>query len=354
MIDRRRVLLGGAATLMLPSLRANAGIASSKIESLLKKHKVPAVAIAVVEHGEIAWTETWGMASTALKKVATPHHRFQAASLSKTFNAMLVLKMFDDGDLDIDEPVNNYLTSWQLEGPNAHEVTAVHLLSHTGATTVSGFPGYEPTEQRPTTTIEVLDGLGNTEAVVNTGRPGRKYAYSGGGVTVLQALVEDISGQSYSDLARARLLDPLGLQRAVFRDDTGTFDNYCCSHDSQGRKVDVWSHEYPELAAAGLWTTAADYATALIELGYSFNNDGGYLSRQTMQRMVEPVIKDAALGTFGSGDGGISHSGSNYGFRSLYQYNLEGGNGWVLLTNGDNGQKLIDALVPLIKEDRGW
>jgi CubicO group peptidase (beta-lactamase class C family) len=355
MIDRRNFMLGTAAALLLPASAARAAIAESRIDALLKRHAVPGVSIAVIEDGAVAWAEAYGMAQILNRgNPTTTTHRFQAASLSKTLNALVILRLVDNGQLDLDTPVNDYLESWQLGGDYADRVTIAHLMSHTGATTVHGFGGYDHGASLPAT-ADILNGYGNSPVVINEGRPGRTYKYSGGGTTVLQQLVEDVTGLDYSVAAQNLALDPLGMTNSSMR--PATSDNatiYAHAHGQSGKRFGTVFHDYPEIAAAGLWTTPSDMALALLAIASSYNGDGGsFLSRSLARRMLKPIAKDAALGTFANGSR-FYHSGSNFGFRCAYLGNAASRSGYVVMTNGENGSELVDDIVPLIRQERGW
>lgn len=353
MIDRRNFMLGTAAALLLPATAARAAISESRVDTLLSRHAVPGVSIAVIEDGALAWAEAYGTAQVLTGNATTTTHRFQAASLSKTLNALVILRLVDSGELDLDTAVNNYLESWQLSGDYADRVTIAHLLSHTGATTVHGFGGYDHGASLPSTT-DVLNGYGNSPSVFNEGRPGRNYKYSGGGTTVLQQLVEDVTGLDYSVAAQNLALTPLGMTNSSMR--PATSDNpsvYAHAHGEGGKRFSTVFHDYPEIAAAGLWTTPSDMSRALLAIMASYNGDGSFLTRSLARRMLNPIAKDAALGTFVNGSR-FYHSGSNFGFRCAYLGNASSRSGYVVMTNGENGSELVDDIVPLIRQERGW
>lgn len=354
MIDRRNFMLGTTAALLLPASVARGAISQSRIEPLLQRHAVPGVSIAAIEDGAVAWSEAFGIAQVLTGNPATTDHRFQAASLSKTLNALVILRLVDSGQLDLDTPVNDYLSSWRLRGDYASSVTIAHLLSHTGATTVHGFGGYDHGAVLPST-AGILNGYGNSPEVINEGRPGRRYVYSGGGVTVLQQLVEDVTGLAYDAAAQTLALDPLGMGHSSMRPATSADTAiYAHAHADDGRRFAAAFHDYPEIAAAGLWTTPGDMAQALIAIAASYNGDpSSFLPRTLARRMLKPTVQDAALGTFAAGSR-FYHSGSNFGFRCAYLGNASSRSGYVVMTNGENGSELVDDIIPLIREERGW
>lgn len=352
MLDRRQVLLGAAGGAMVLATPAAAAVAD-KVAGLLKRHKVPGASLAAIESGKIVWTAAFGDRWDGGGAV-TEDMRFQAASVSKTINALAVLGLVRDGRLDLDTPVNEILSSWKLGGPNADEVTASHLLSHTGATNVHGFAGYYTEDPEPSLD-QILDGLppANSAAVVNTGRPGRKHVYSGGGITVLQKLVEDVTGESYSTVVDRLVLVPLGMsaslmRRAVAADTT----TVAAGHAADGSYIGY--NDYPELAAAGLWTTPTDLCRAVIAIMASHEGDAGaLLPKDLARRMLTPVKDGAALGTFINGNR-FSHNGVNWGYRATYVGNLSSRSGYAIMSNGENGEALNTDLVAVIAEERGW
>jgi Beta-lactamase len=126
--------------------------------SLLGQHKVPGASLAIIQNGEIVATYGYGVAQP--NQPVTPRTRFQAASISKTFNALAVLKLVEASEFRLDDPVNQRLQSWKLPDnalTAATPVTIRMLLNHTGGTNTPGFVGYRPGAPLPTL-IEILNG----------------------------------------------------------------------------------------------------------------------------------------------------------------------------------------------------
>ena len=132
------------------------------IQERMTFYHVPGVSVAVLEGGRIAWTKGYGVKDVDTGEPVTPQTLFQAASISKPVAATAALRLVEEGLLDLDAPVNDYLKRWKIpdnEFTREHPVTLKHLLTHTGGLTVHGFPGYALTDEVPTT-LEVLDGAG--------------------------------------------------------------------------------------------------------------------------------------------------------------------------------------------------
>src|SRR5277367_6777677 len=161
---------------------------------------VPGVSIAVIHHGVIEWAQGFGVTRVGGPPV-TADTMFQAGSISKPVAAMAALRLVQQGKLSLDADINTYLTSWKLPAsPIAagKPVTLRELLTHTGGTTVHGFPGYAAGEPVPTL-VQVLDGVkpANTAAIRVDTAPGTKWNYSGGGFTIMQQAVIDVAKEPF-------------------------------------------------------------------------------------------------------------------------------------------------------------
>lgn len=240
--------------------------APATIAERLHEYGVPAVSIAVIDGGSVAWARAYGTADMASGRAASTATLFQAASMSKPVASTAALQLVQEGVLALDAPVNKTLRSWRIPEnafTTGHAVTLRHLLSHTSGLTVSGFPGYTAGEPIPTVT-QILDGAppANTPPVrVNT-TPGSQLKYSGGGMTVMQLLLTDVTGKDFPALMRERVLGPIGMHSSTWEqplsDDRGR--DAAAGHETNGAPVAGKYHVYPELAAAGLWTTPTDLA----------------------------------------------------------------------------------------------
>jgi CubicO group peptidase (beta-lactamase class C family) len=333
----------------------------------MEHYAVPGVAIAVVEDDEVAWTAAHGLADASTRRPLTDDTLMQAASISKAVAAVGVLALVEHGALDLDADVFDRLTGWRpagmLDGP---PITLRHLLSHTAGTTVPGFPGYGRHQPLPSV-VEVLAGTGgaNTPAVERFADPGTTMQYSGGGTTIVQLLVTEVTGREFGELMADLVLRPLGMADSAFEQpiSPARLDRAATGHDELGRPVPGGHHVYAELQAAGLWTTAGDLARWLLGVQRILRGERvGPISRATAELIVTPV----APGTFGLGpelggsltDGHDSrrfgHSGSNEGFRTLADGLVAGGGAMVVLTNGAGGSALCGEIRRSVAAVQGW
>lgn len=326
----------------------------------MERYGVPGAAITVVNDDMIEWTHFVGTARPDGTRVGN-ETLFQAASISKAVAAVGILALAEAGDIDLDLDVNEQLRSWRLpasEHTRGQPVTPRHLLSHTGGLTVPGFPGYAHGTVLPNV-VDVLSGGGNTPAVESFALPGSTSQYSGGGSTMLQLLVEDVTGRRFGEFMLDVVLTPLGMLDSAYESEPSPDRHVRAAHghDVNGTPVAGGWHAYPELQAAGLWTTSRDLAHWLIGMQRILRGEkSGPISRQTAEMMV------AGLGPFGLGPelGGLGrhrrfgHSGSNEGFRSQVDALIDDSTGAAILTNGAGGTTLIAELRKALADEYGW
>jgi len=347
-------------------LRPAVGIQGAKMETRtlegeMQRLHVPGVSVAVIRGGKIAWVKGYGVTQAGGGAPVTPHTLFQAASISKPVAAMGALRMVEAGQLELDADINTVLTSWKLPpGPTKRPATLRQLLSHTAGTTVSGFPGYAAGAQVPTLP-QVLDGAApaNTGPVRIEGSPGDAWKYSGGGYSIVQQAMIDRSGRPFDALMEETVLKPLGMGDSSFAQPlpTALLARAAVPHNARGVAYPGGPYTYPELAAAGMWTTPADLAKFALALQAGAAGKEGVLSATMTLTMLRPVMNNYALGVEIDGKApqhAFGHGGSNMGYQnSLYAY-VQRGEGAVVMTNGDAGAELAQELIRAIAAEYRW
>lgn len=345
------------SSLILPLQLEGRPVEEYTIRERMAHWGVPGVSVAVIDGGEVAWAKAWGVKDVATDDPVTPGTLFQAASISKPVAVMGMLRLVEAGRLDLDEPVGSYLSSWAVPDHGFDEpVTLRRLASHTAGTNVHGFPGYARSAHRPTT-AGVLRGEGNTDAVVVELEPGSQYRYSGGGTTILQLVVEDVTGRTFEDYMAGAVLGPVGMSHSTFAQPLpeDRWDDAAAGHRSDGSRVEEDWHVYPEKAAAGLWTTAADLARLVVEVQRSLRGESNaVLSQEMTGTMLEPVQSGYGLG-FGTEPeiGRFGHGGANEGFRATLAA-FRDGRGLAIMTNSDEGGAVAQELMMAIAREYGW
>jgi CubicO group peptidase (beta-lactamase class C family) len=325
----------------------------------MEQLNVRGVSVAVFDGGTVEWTKAYGYADKERGVPATPETLFEAGSVSKAVAALAALQLVEKGALDLDANVNDKLRSWHLpDNPFTanRKVTLRNILNHTAGTTVWGFPGYARTDKIPSP-IDVLEGKGNTEAVRVWKEPGESWRYSGGGYTIMQVLVSDVTGRSFPDLMRDTVLEPLGMRSSTYEQPLpdGWRARAASGYNRDGVKVAGDWHVYPEMAAAGLWTTATDLAKYALAVQGMNLGKGGILSRQMVHTMLTPGMNSDGLGVFITPDGKrFGHMGADAGFQSSLTAFIDSGAGIAILTNSDNGGRLAHELMLTIAREYGW
>jgi CubicO group peptidase (beta-lactamase class C family) len=326
----------------------------------MKFYKVPAVSIAVIDNYRVAWTAAYGSRSVAAREPAEPATLFQAASMSKPVFAAAILSLFAHKHLSLDADVNTMLHSWTVPPPpgnSAQRVTLRRILNHTAGTNVHGFQGYDRDARIPTL-LQVLDGRppANNPAIRVVSTPGGPSEYSGGGTTIGQQLAIDVSGQPFPAFMQQTLLGPLGMTRSTYQQPLpqSLWGRAAGGYYIDGKPVHRAWHVYPEMAAAGPWTTAADLATFVIAIQDALRGQTrGPIAPAIARDMTTPNAQGFGLGlvadkqTFG-------HDGANEGFQGSFAGSLRGGHGVVVLTNSDAGVSLAKQIVYAAGAAYGW
>lgn len=325
---------------------------------------VPGVSIAVINDGWLDWARGYGVCDQTTVAPITPDTRFPVASLTKPIVGLAILRLVQQGILDLDVDVNRYLTSWAVPDTlnmQQSKVTLRGLLSHSAGTTTFGFWGYRPAGPIPAL-LAVLDGLppANSTPVRVATRPGTTWSYSSGGYCIIQQLLIDVLRQPFPDLMDELILSPLAMQTSTFaltppQEQEG---NSAHGHDATGAPiVDRW-RAHPELAAMGLWSTPKDIAKLIIAIQHSYTQGTNpFLSPELTRTMLTPQISNWGLGPAIDGSGTtarFAHGGAVLGFRSYMVAYRERGQGAVITTNGERGDHLCVELLHSIARAYTW
>jgi CubicO group peptidase (beta-lactamase class C family) len=330
----------------------------------MSHYRVPGVSVAVADGGAITWARGFGVARAGTTRAVTPATLFQAGSVSKPVTATATLRLVDQGKLALDEDVNTYLRSWKVPDNDftaTEKVTLRRILSHSAGTTVHGFPGYPAGAPLPTVP-QILDGAppANTEPVRVDFVPGSGSRYSGGGVTIEQLVLTDVTGRSFPDLTTELVLRPLRMNDSTFEEPLpeARAAFAASAHDGKGEMVPGGSHVYPEMAAAGLWTTPSDLLRWAIAIAAArAGQPGAILSRATATAMLTVQKKPFGLGPQLWGEGvafNFGHDGVDEGFITALVYFPATGKGAAVMTNGARGGSLGLEILEAIAADYGW
>jgi len=332
------------------------------IEERMKTHNVPGVSIAVIENGKLKWAKGYGLANTNTNEKVDVNTLFQAGSISKPIAALAALKLVDEGTLNLDDDVSTYLKSWKIPDSkftDTEKVTLRRLLTHTAGMTVHGFPGYTQKDSFPSINA-VLNGKGNTPAIYLDTIPGSIWRYSGGGYTVMEKIVEDVSGMPLEDYMSKNILPKMDMTNSTYSQPIkeSMQNNISAAYYGDGKIIEGLWHNYPEQAAAGLWTTPSELAKYLIEIHNIYENGAeGILSKKMVNKMLTKDKNDWGLGpSLRENDNGLifGHGGKNAGFTNDMMAFAKSGNGVIVMTSADNGGRLIGEVLRSVSNYYGW
>ena len=340
------------------------GDSTWSIEERMEHYGVTGASIAVIHNGEIAWTKAYGNLDKESGRPVTTETRFQAASISKPVTAYGALTLVEQGKIDLTADINSQLTEYQIgenEFTAEKKVNVKNLLNHSAGTTVHGFWGYSPDLPVPTL-LQVLNGQApaNSDSVVVNKVPEESYRYSGGGYNIVQQLMIEVEGKTFSEIMSENVLQPLGMTHSTYSQPLpdSLLKDAPTGYLPDGTMVNGRRHTYPEMAPAGLWTTPEDLAKFAINLQETIKgiSDKG-LSQSMTKTMLTPFVSD----DFGigialpnkNGEQYFGHSGWNEGFSSDMVAHKDKGYGAVVMINS-NHPAFIDELIRAVALTYDW
>lgn len=337
----------------------------------MKYYNVPGVSIAVVNNGGTEWSQGYGYVTNDPKAARIDEKTlFQAGSISKPITAFGALLLVQQGKVSLDEDVNFYLKRWKVpenEFTKTEKVTLRRLLSHTAGTSVHGFPGYSTQAAIPTI-IEILEGkkpIVNSDPVIVISKPGTELKYSGGGTTIVQLLIEDITEERFDLWMLNNVLKPLGMSESTF---TQPLPPSYALHAAYGHHLNgvvvkgKW-HIYPEMAAAGLWSTPKDLAQFIIYIQAALNGkkttplQPSFVKEMTTRLKIGNKDIESGLGLFLVNEGKdlvFGHDGQDEGFIARLSGYAFRDQGAVIMMNNDSGWSLMEEITNSIADTYHW
>ncbi|MDT0607036.1 serine hydrolase domain-containing protein [Croceitalea rosinachiae] len=347
----------------------------ASVQEELQKEFVGNMAITVFENGKLAEESFYSNGKEVDRNTV-----FQVASLSKFVSAIGVMRLVQEGNLDLDAPAVQYLTRWQLPESDFdnNEVTIRRLLSHTAGLTdglgYAGFKNPDNIQSLEASLTNAKDADPGHDGVLKVGiAPGNEWRYSGGGFTLLQLIVEEVSGQTFDAFMKAEVFEPLQMKSSFYQWDERFRESLSEFYESDGSKAQ--HRYYTAQAASALYTTLAD----IEKLFFFLDKDNGSQEPLTpefkrMMRLVEAETLGApiyGLGTFlftelEEGEFIIGHDGKNNPpINTAFRYNPVANSGIIILTTGspDFATRIasdwvfvqtgkIDALLFVMQQER--
>jgi len=330
------------------------------IEEEMKLYNVKGMSIAVIQDYKIAWAKAYGWADETEQRPMTTETLFEPGSISKSLNAVGILKLAQEGKLDLNTDINEYLKSWKFPYDSlskGKKITLAEILSHQAGLTVHGFPGHNRNSDIPSV-FQVLDGKSPavTPAVLSEFEPGLKFQYSGGGTTISQVILTDITGQSYDQWMYDNVLKPIGMTHSsyAFPGANDDLSKYSSAYYPDGSPVLGKFRVYPEQAAAGLWMTPSDLCQYIIDMQLAYKGEKSKVLTEEMVKLHLTPYNNGptAMGTFILDIDGakyFEHGAGNDGFCGQFYASLDEGYGVVIFLNTEDGNLLYEVISSVAK-----
>ena len=359
-----RILIPLSALLLATgSAQAPDDLDAFVLAQMARRH-VPGLSLAIIQDGKIIEARAYGVTDRGITRSVGTTTLFQAGSISKSVAALGALHLVERGKLDLDTDVNAALKSWKLpssEFTTSKPVTLRGLLSHTAGLTVHGFPGYDTDSVVPSL-VQVLDGAkpANTDAIRVEAIPGASWNYSGGGYTIMQQMVIDVTGNPFPEFMRQTVLAPLGMTQSSYEQPLPAplAATTAAGHYQDGRIVRGRWHLYPEMAAAGLWTTPTDLAKFAIEVQQAYIGKSSTVISPAMAKQMLTDQKDNdGLGVFlqlGGHALRFNHNGRDEGFDAELTATAETGQGVAIMINANDDSRMVGRIRNFIAKRYEW
>jgi CubicO group peptidase (beta-lactamase class C family) len=329
----------GGRSFTANSLPVDINTFNNEIIKMMKVVGVPGMSLAVIEDNRIVFFETYGVRKQGGDDQVTKNTVFDGCSLSKSLLAFVAYQLVDEGKLDLDKPMYEYLKHNRLEyDPRYKLITSRMVLSHSSG-------------------LENWGDMNNSDTLEIISSPGKKFVYSGEGYQYLARVVESILKQSYEAYIRERVVRPLGMKNTYLRYKRKEFRlfhesspwNYAIGHQVFGQQqVFKNSHTLP---AAGNHFTAEDYAKLILGI---FNTR--YVSAARRKDILQPIVKVGSSSVFyGPGfevcfhdnDTIINHGGDKPGYKNYMVYSVVKKRGLVFMANSELGKAMASKLCAM-------
>jgi CubicO group peptidase (beta-lactamase class C family) len=325
----------------------------------MKYYGIQGVSIVAIKNYEIDFAKSYGFADTAKKVKASNETIYSAGSISKLLTAVIVMRLVDEGKLDLDKNVNQYLKSWKIEENDFTKKTPITLrmlLSHTAGASQSSYWGFPATEKNLPSITDILNGnknAGSNKVVINS-EPKKEWRYSGGGYMIVQMVLMDLLNQDFETIAKEYVFKPLGMNNSTFQQPLpASFQQRFSNGYSAASWYTGTPYIYPQQAPAGLHSTATDLAKLIIAIQKSLAKKSKYLSTNSANALIAPqaqisnggYLEEMGVGAFllqkadNQGIDGkyFEHQGANAGFIAFAMGSVSNGNGAIIMmNNGDD------------------
>ncbi len=325
-----------------------------RIPAIMQAYQIPGSVVALVKEGKIVWINAYGYADLETGRKMTPDTYLRVQSISKSVTAWGVMKLVEQGKIDLDRPVEQYLKNWSFPNSEFSEekITTRQLLSHT-----AGLPlGDVFTIYRPDQVVPSLEDSLSKEAVLMQ-EPGQSFSYSNTGYNFLELLIEEVTGQDFAEYMEQKIFLPLGMEHASYNWSEDIQPSVPNGYNQKGKAIPVYI--YPEKGSGGLFARVEDIATFVAAEMHGYTSSQPVLSNQSIQSLHTPIAEDLGvyslvfdsyglghyIETLPNGMQAISHGGQGTGIMTHYHAVPETGDGIVILTNSQRSWPFIAYIL---------
>lgn len=314
-----------------------------RIPALMKEYAIPGVNIALIQKGQTVWSKAYGYADLEKGRKMTTDTYCRVESISKSVTAWGVMKLVQEGKIELDKPVEQYLQNWEFpeSGFSGEQVTVRQLLSHSAGLPLGNiFERYSPNEEIPS-----LENSLSKEAILIQ-EPGLSFSYSNTGFNLLELLIEEVTGRDFAEYMKEEVLIPLGMYKSSFTWSKELDPAVPVGYDLKGNPIPIYI--YPEKASGGLFASVENIAAFVAAGMTNFpHTDQKVLASPNMNTLYTPVVHipgfyGLAFHSYGLGhfienlpDGkqAVAHGGQGGGCMTHFHSVPETGDGIVILTN---------------------
>jgi len=331
------------------------------IPAIMKDYDIPGVCTALIQQGKTVWTKAYGYADLETGRRMTTDTHCRVESISKSVTAWGVMKLVEQGVIELDRPVQSYLKNWRLPASefSGEKVTVRRLLSHS-----AGLPlGTIGVRYDPEGEIPSLQASLSGDAILQR-EPGQAFAYSNTGFNLLELLIEEVTGRDFAEYMATEVLVPLGMRHASFTWSRTWEPPVPNGYDLKGKPVPVYV--YPDKASGGLFATVEDIA-AFVAAGMSDFSRAGLkvLNAESIRKLHTPAVKlpgfyGLAFDSYGfghfierlsNGATAVSHGGQGSGWMTHFHFVPQTGDGIVILTNS---QRSWPFMAQILSDWAAW
>lgn len=348
-----------------------------ELEALIgpqQRATVPSISLALLSDGEVS-------THIITQGAEDSETAYQSCSISKAITALATMKLIDESRLSLDSRITDYLPreiiDLMIVPSTSHlmqHITIAMLLSHTSGLSQGPFPGY-PGDAARTEHILSGDKPSKTAKVHLISFPGAQLRYSGGGFLVLQKVLEQVVRKPFHEIMRETVLQPLDMRRSHYGGLSPEEKNYARAHWTANTPCEAEYHDFPELAAAGLWSTPTDLLKAAAAIQSSLHTDNGFLRQETARKMLT-IVKRSSLGGVGLGwfanEDVFTHTGGNDPGFTCFVIGFHGGtvnqssdagvtrivvkptNAMAAMTNSVLGFSTLQKILGAVYYLQGW